>query len=152
MPPSAGTDAPASSNAGPDGPQWADGSVGVLQVGFLDIGTPIRVLSDHEDTPPAATASADPGPAETGSDPSPGKGAGGAADDVNGRGAPDTRVVALERLSPDGATETVPASLVRALDTDVAGRLPVAGLELIGLVLLGSLLLAGGSGLRLAQR
>ena len=44
------SDAPASSNAGPDAPQWADGSVGVLQVGFLDIGTPIRVLSDHEIT------------------------------------------------------------------------------------------------------
>ena len=100
--PSAGIDAPASSNAGPDAPQWADGSVGVLQVGFLDIGTPIRVPSDHEITP-AATASADPGPAETGSDPSPGKGAGGAADDANGRGAPDTGVVA-----PSGWALTAP--------------------------------------------
>ena len=44
------------------------------------------------------------------------------------------------------------AAAVRTLDADAAARLPVAGLGLIGLALLGLLSLAGGSGLRLAQR
>ena len=53
--------------------------------------------------------------------------------------------------APGRGVAALASDAVRTLDAYGPGSLPVAGLGLIGLLLLGSLMLAAGSGIRIAR-
>jgi hypothetical protein len=153
--------APQQSGAGsgggtPSGTQSSADSVGAIQVGWADLDLPIRVLSDGDEWSTAGAATGAQSSASSAGGLSDGNGesipAGddGAADDgASPRGEP---AAGLPGVLTQPAGGRLAAAAVRTLDADAAARLPVAGLGLIGLALLGLLSLAGGSGLRLAQR
>ena len=132
-------------------------SVGAIQVGWVDLDLPIRVLSDGDDwsTARAATgaqsSASSAGGLSGGTGESVPAGDDGAADD-GGSPRGDAVPRALPGVLTQPAGGRLAAAAVRTLDAEAAARLPVAGLGLIGLTLLGLLSLAGGSGLRLAQR
>jgi hypothetical protein len=146
-----------SGGGAPSGTQSSTDSVGAIQVGWVDLDLPIRVLSDGDEgsTARAATraqsSASSAGGLSDGNGESVPAGDDGAADD-GGSPRGDTVAGTLPGVLTQPAGGRLAAAAVRTLDAEAAARLPVAGLGLIGLTLLGLLSLAGGSGLRLAQR
>jgi hypothetical protein len=140
----------------PSGPQSVTDSVGVVQIGPFGADLPIRVLSDGDESPPPASGAQ----SITGRQGS-GSNAGGrslasgddeVAADAPGQGGRSPGEIRSLSGSPAPGGARLAAAAVRDLGVLAAGGLPLTGLGLACLMVLGLLSLAGGSGLRLAQR
>ena len=150
--------------------QTSHDSVGTVQVGATDVRAPIRVLSDGDDESAGSGASSGTPGSQSSTDSvgvaqiapirlelpvrlvsDGGAPSGSAVLPVGNDGAGSQALPPSPSGTQGRGFAELASSAVKTLDAYGPGSLPVAGLGLIGLLLLGSLLLAAGSGLRLAR-
>lgn len=128
-----------------DGDDESADSVGVVQIAPVRLSLPVRLLSDGDDSAAVASASegqvADPGGSTSGPE----------ALTVGTDGAGSPSLPHTPSGTPGRGVAELASDAVRTLDAYGPGSLPVAGLGLIGLLLLGSVMLAAGSGIRIAR-